>query len=84
VNLKELIVKGKGAHPNHSEGDGHGSKDRVYWCGARGLLRDVQAVDGHIQCGDNTAPTLLPLGFVCHGRGTMRTRGSDEEAPEQL
>ena len=67
MSPEHLIAKRKGAHPDHGEKDGDGAEDGVYWCGARGLLRDVEAIDGHIQGGDNPAPTLLSLGFVCHG-----------------
>ena len=67
VTLEYLIVKGKGAHSDYGEENGHGAKDGVYWCGARGLLRDAQAIDGRIQCGDNPTPILLSLGVVGHG-----------------
>ena len=58
---------GKGVYPDHGEQECYGAEDGVYWCGARGFLHDVQAIDGHIQCGDSFA-ALLSLGLVCHGR----------------
>ena len=78
--LKYLIASGKGAHPDHGEKESDGAEDGVYWCGARGLLGDVQAIDGHVQCGDSLA-ALLSLWFVCHGRDARWTRGSGEEEP---
>jgi hypothetical protein len=68
VCVEYLIVQRKGAHPDHGEKDGHGSKDRVQRRSARGLLRGIEAIDGHIQCGENPGPTLLSLGVVGHGR----------------
>ena len=68
MSLEHLIAEEEEAYPDHCEKDGHGSKDRVYWGGARGFFRDVKAVDGHIQCKNSPAPAFWLLGVVCHGR----------------
>ena len=64
-----------GAHSDHGEKCGNRAKDRVYWCGTRGVLGEVQDIDGGIQGGDNLAQALPSLGAVCHGRDA----GSYEE-----
>ena len=68
MSLERLIAKEKGAHPDHGKKGGDRAEDRVYWRGTRGVLREVQDIDGRIQGGDNLPPTLSLLGIVCHGR----------------
>ena len=67
MSLGRLIAKEKGAHPNHGEKGDDRAKDRVYRCGTRGVLCEVQDIDGGIQDGDNIALALPSLGVVCHG-----------------
>ena len=59
--LGASVAEGRGAHPDHGEKEGHRTEDRVYWCGACSLFGDVQAIDGHIQRGDDLALALLLL-----------------------
>ena len=58
MSLKHLIAEEEGAYPDHCQKGGDGSKDGVYWGGVRGLLRDIEAIDGHIQCRNGPVPAL--------------------------
>ena len=68
MSLEHLIVEEKGAHPDHCEKRSHRSKDRACGGAARGFLRDVEAVDGYIQCRNNPAPAFRLVGVAYHGR----------------
>ena len=78
------MAEEKEAYSDHSEKDGDGSKGSFGWCYARELLRETQAVGGHIQRGESIVPPLRSLGFFFHGRNArqLRESGGCEEEPE--
>ena len=63
VNFGYLIAEEKETYPGRGEKDGDGAKTDLC-CVVRGLLRDIEAIDGHIQRGENTVPPLRPPAMV--------------------
>ena len=68
VNLAHFVAKEEGTYPDHGENDGDGAKNSLGGWDTRDLLGEIQAIDGHVQRGEDTIPPLRLLGFVCHGR----------------
>jgi len=66
-------------YADHCEKDADGAKGPLGWCDARDLFREIQDIDGHIQCGENAASPLWLLGFGCHGRNPRWLRESGAE-----
>ena len=67
MSLERLIAQEGGVYPDHGGRDRYRSKDRVYWCGARGLLHNIEDTDGRVQRRDGLTLALWWLGVVCHG-----------------
>lgn len=67
VNL-HLIAEEKGTHPDHNKDDCDGAEVGFCWCGTGGLLRKIQAIDGHVEEEKNAVslPQLLRPGSFCH------------------
>ena len=78
MNLECLTAEEDGAYPDHGEKGGDGAKGGSCWCDVHDILREIKAVDGHIQYGENPFLPLRLLGFVCHGRRVRWLRGSDK------
>ena len=69
VSLQYLIAGEKETHPDHGKENGDGAKGGLCWGDARDLLREIETVDGDVQCGENPVPGALRwLGFVGHGQ----------------
>ena len=67
MNLECLVAEEERTHPDHGEQDGDGAKGGLRWCDVRDILREIKAVDGHVQRGENPGLVLWLLGFVGHG-----------------
>ena len=66
MNLESLIAERNETHPDHGEKDGDGAKGGLRWCDARNLLREIEAIDCHVQCEENPVLVLRLLEFVGH------------------
>jgi len=69
-------VEEKETYPDCGEKDADGAKNGGGWCDARELLCEIEAVDGHIQRGENTVPPFWSLGIVCHSRNARQLQES--------
>ena len=45
----------KETHSNRSEQNAGGGERGLYWYDARGLLREIEGIDGYIQRGESTS-----------------------------
>jgi len=45
----DCLIAEEEAYLDHCEEDTSGTKNSLGWCDTRDLLREIQAVDGHIQ-----------------------------------
>ena len=78
MNLECLIAEvEKETHLDHREKDADGAKNGLGWCDTRDLLREIQGIDGHVQCGEDTVLRLWSLGSGFH---VVETRGGCEKA----
>jgi len=75
MNLGDPAAEKKETYPDHHEEDTDGTKNNLGWGEACDLLREIQAIDGHIQRRDGPVPPLRSLGLGLHGRGTRELRG---------
>ena len=87
MNLGYPIAGEERTHPDHGEKDGDGTEGGLRWGDARDLLREIEAIDCHVQCGENPVLALRSLVFVSHGKyrrwlwersGVWRLRGESE------
>jgi len=69
VSLEHLIT-GEETHLDHCEQDVDGAKNGLGWRDTRDLLREIDAIDGRVQQGDNVLPLLWWLGRGGHGRNS--------------
>ena len=65
-------------HPDHGEKDGDGTKGGLRWGDARDLLREIEGIDCHVQCREDSALALRSLGFVGHGQNARWSQESSE------
>jgi len=70
VNPGHPIAAEEETYLDHGEKDADGVKNGLGWCDARGLLREIQPIDGHIQRGEGVVPPLRSFGLFRHGRNT--------------
>ena len=80
----EMPHSRRGRNPDHCEKNADGAKDGLGWWEARGLLRDIQGFDGHIQCGEDAVPRLRSLEVGRHqgSREKAVWRAGCEERPD--
>ena len=69
MKLEYLVTKE--THPDHDK-DYNGPKDSLCWSEAWDLLHKVEAINSHIQRGEDPILPLWPLGLVCHPRDMMQ------------
>ena len=70
VNLGGLVAEDEETYPYHHEEDTDGTENSLGWGDTCDLLREIQALDGHIQRRDGPVSPLRSLGLGLHGRGS--------------
>ena len=53
MNLEYLIAEDEWTHPDYCEKVCDGTKDGLWWSDAHDPLREIEAIDCHVQCGEN-------------------------------
>ena len=57
-------------HSNRSEQIAGRGERGLCWYDARGLLREIEGIDGYVQRGENTILSLWSLGVGGHGQNS--------------
>jgi len=67
ISLQWIIAKDKETHPYHCEYNADSAKDSPGWCDTREILREIQALDNHIQRGEDIVASFRLFGPRVHG-----------------
>ena len=62
-----IVAQQKETYPDHCEDNADGAEDGLRWCDARETFRDIQALDDHVQRGEDIFSTFRSFGFCVHG-----------------
>jgi len=66
VNSGDPAAEDEETYPYHHEEDTDGTENSLSWGDTCDLLREIQALDSHIQRRDGSVPPLRPSGHGLH------------------
>ena len=68
VNPAHFVAEEKETYPDRDEKNLDRIENSLDWCDTRDLLGEIQAIDGHVQRGDDTVSPFRLFGIVFHGQ----------------